>query len=248
MLGSAEEADDAVQEAWLRLNRTGGDAIENLGGVAHHGRLAGLPERAAGAPHPARGRRSSADLDRPDHRGRDRPAARGAARRLGRARAARRPGHALARRARRVRAARPVRRVLRRDRRRSSAATRPPRASSPAAPGGASATRTRPEADRLRQAKLVDAFLAAARDGEFERLLALLDPEIVLTADPAAAQIGVADRSSAARRGRRVRPLRPRRDPRAARRRRRGRVARRRRAAGRLPLHHRRRADHRRSS
>ena len=50
-----------------------------------------------------------------------------------------------------------------------------------------------PEADRLRQAKLVDAFLAAARDGEFERLLALLDPEIVLTADPAAARIGVAE-------------------------------------------------------
>jgi RNA polymerase sigma-70 factor (ECF subfamily) len=49
------------------------------------------------------------------------------------------------------------------------------------------------EADRLRQAKLVDAFLAAAREGEFERLLALLDPDIVLTADPAAARIGVAE-------------------------------------------------------
>jgi RNA polymerase sigma factor (sigma-70 family) len=32
MLGSATEADDAVQEAWLRLARHGGDEIENLGG------------------------------------------------------------------------------------------------------------------------------------------------------------------------------------------------------------------------
>ena len=32
MLGSLAEADDAVQEAWLRLSRTGADNIENLGG------------------------------------------------------------------------------------------------------------------------------------------------------------------------------------------------------------------------
>src|ERR1700749_323187 len=30
MLGSLSEADDAVQESWLRLNRTDADAIENL--------------------------------------------------------------------------------------------------------------------------------------------------------------------------------------------------------------------------
>lgn len=32
MLGSVNEADDAVQEAWLRLSRSNSDAIENLGG------------------------------------------------------------------------------------------------------------------------------------------------------------------------------------------------------------------------
>src|SRR5580704_5989174 len=32
MLGSLTEADDAVQEAWLRLSRSDATAIENLGG------------------------------------------------------------------------------------------------------------------------------------------------------------------------------------------------------------------------
>src|ERR671935_3006151 len=32
MLGSVSEADDAVQEAWLRLSRSDTDGVENLGG------------------------------------------------------------------------------------------------------------------------------------------------------------------------------------------------------------------------
>ena len=32
VLGSASEADDAVQEAWLRFSRSGADEVENLGG------------------------------------------------------------------------------------------------------------------------------------------------------------------------------------------------------------------------
>jgi len=32
MLGSLAEADDAVQDTWLRLSRSGADDVENLGG------------------------------------------------------------------------------------------------------------------------------------------------------------------------------------------------------------------------
>src|SRR6266513_1331826 len=32
MLGSLAEADDAVQDAWLRLSRSGAGGVENLGG------------------------------------------------------------------------------------------------------------------------------------------------------------------------------------------------------------------------
>jgi RNA polymerase sigma-70 factor (ECF subfamily) len=32
MLGSLAEADDAVQESWLRLSRSDTDAVQNLGG------------------------------------------------------------------------------------------------------------------------------------------------------------------------------------------------------------------------
>lgn len=44
----------------------------------------------------------------------------------------------------------------------------------------------RPDADRPRQRRAVDAFLAAARTGDFDALLALLDPDVVLRADPGA--------------------------------------------------------------
>ncbi len=37
---------------------------------------------------------------------------------------------------------------------------------------------------------MVDAFLAASRGGDFQALLALLDPDVVLRADAAAVQVG----------------------------------------------------------
>src|SRR5438034_99360 len=46
------------------------------------------------------------------------------------------------------------------------------------------------DADPTRQREVVDAFLAAARGGDFDALLALLDPDVVLRADHAAVQLG----------------------------------------------------------
>src|SRR6266545_2715832 len=40
-----------------------------------------------------------------------------------------------------------------------------------------------PDADLTRQREVVDAFLAAGREGDFEGLLAVLDPDVVLRAD-----------------------------------------------------------------
>ena len=48
------------------------------------------------------------------------------------------------------------------------------------------------ESDRLRQARLVEAFLAASRQGDFGGLLALLDPDVVLRADETAVKLGAA--------------------------------------------------------
>ena len=42
-----------------------------------------------------------------------------------------------------------------------------------------------PDADLNRQREVVDAFLAAARNGDFESLLAVLDPDVVLRTDRA---------------------------------------------------------------
>ncbi len=49
-----------------------------------------------------------------------------------------------------------------------------------------------PEADLPRRQKVVSAFLAASRGGDFGALLELLAPEAVLRADPAAVRLGAA--------------------------------------------------------
>ena len=193
MLGSSSEAEDAVQEAWLRLSRADADSIENLGSwlttvlsrvclnilQARRSR----PEVPLGPdmPEPAAGDTAGSD---PEHEALIAEA-------IGLAllivldtlSPAERVAFVLhdlfgvpfeeiapivGRRAPAARqlASRARRRVQRED-----------------------ASR---EANGLRHAKLVDAFLAAARNGEFDRLLALLDPDVVLSADQTAAQMGVA--------------------------------------------------------
>ncbi len=47
-----------------------------------------------------------------------------------------------------------------------------------------------PDADLTHQREVVAAFLAASRDGDFDTLLAVLDPDVVLRADLAAVQLG----------------------------------------------------------
>src|SRR5437588_9809826 len=103
MLGSPAEADDAVQESWLRLSRSGTSGVENLGGwltavVARacldHAALAQVTARGAPRCTPARSGR--------EPRGRNRSRVRSAAGRLGRSRAARGARDAGSRRAARV--------------------------------------------------------------------------------------------------------------------------------------------------
>lgn len=50
--------------------------------------------------------------------------------------------------------------------------------------------RTAPDADLARQRVVVDAFLAAARNGDFDALLAVLDPDVVVRADQGAGPAG----------------------------------------------------------
>ena len=49
-------------------------------------------------------------------------------------------------------------------------------------------TAAAPDADRPRQREVVGAFLAASRDGDFDALVALLDPDVVLRADRVAVE------------------------------------------------------------
>jgi RNA polymerase sigma factor (sigma-70 family) len=50
-----------------------------------------------------------------------------------------------------------------------------------------------PEAEAARRKEVVGAFLAASRGGDFEALLAMLDPDIVLRADAVLAQLGASE-------------------------------------------------------
>jgi RNA polymerase sigma-70 factor (ECF subfamily) len=60
-------------------------------------------------------------------------------------------------------------------------------------------TATVPDSLLTRQREVVDAFMAAARGGDFEALLAVLDPDVVVRADQAAAPPGAAREAHGAR-------------------------------------------------
>jgi RNA polymerase sigma factor (sigma-70 family) len=65
----------------------------------------------------------------------------------------------------------------------------------------------RPTDDRLRQRQVVDAFLAAARDGDFDGLLRVLDPQITwraYTPDGVVVKLGATEVIAAAERGTRA--------------------------------------------
>ena len=55
-----------------------------------------------------------------------------------------------------------------------------------------------PSGDRRRQQEIVDAFLAASRRGDYAALVSLLDPDAVLRADRAAVEMAVANRDRGA--------------------------------------------------
>ena len=53
-------------------------------------------------------------------------------------------------------------------------------------------------ADLTRQRQVVDAFLAASRDGDFDALLAVLDPDVVLRADPVSVTVAATRQAAGA--------------------------------------------------
>ena len=200
MLGSVSEADDAVQEAWIRLSRTDTSEVENL-----RAWLTTVVGRVCLNMLRSRRTRREASLEThlpdPDREpgGGHRSRAGGPAGRFGRARAARRARLADARRTRRLRPARRLRACR-------STRSRPIVGRTPTATRQlASRARRRvqgapvPDVDLDGQWAVVDAFLAAARDGDFERLLAVLDPDVVLRSDGGIGASGPGRRWSAAR-------------------------------------------------
>jgi RNA polymerase sigma-70 factor (ECF subfamily) len=184
MLGSLSEADDAVQEAWLRLNRTDASAVENMGGwltsVVARISLNMLRSRKARREEPLEGRLPDPIVDRADGVDPEHEAL--LADSVGLALLVvldtLSPPERLAFVLHDIFAvpfdeiAPIVDRSPEAARQLASRARRRVRAE-----------RTVPDADVEQQREVIDAFLAAAREGDFERLVAVLDPDVVLRAD-----------------------------------------------------------------
>jgi RNA polymerase sigma factor (sigma-70 family) len=191
MLGSASEADDAVQEAWLRLDRADPAAIGNLGGwlttVVARVCLDLLRARTARREEPLGGRLPDPVADAADGVDPERAALLADA-----------IGPALLVVLDTLTPAERVAFVLHDTFAvpfdevasilgRSPAAAKMLASRARRRVQGAAAV---PAADLARQRVVVEAFLAAARGGDFDGLLAVLDPEVVVRADGAAVRAG----------------------------------------------------------
>jgi RNA polymerase sigma-70 factor (ECF subfamily) len=194
MLGSLGEADDAVQEAWLRLSRADAGEVQNLGGwlTTVVGRVCldmlrmrrARPEQPVGAyvPEPIVSREDGVD---PEH---EALLADSVGLALLVVLETLAPPERLAFVLHDMFAvpfdeiAPIVGRSPAAARQLASRARRRVRGQTPA-----------PDADLARQREVVDAFVAAAREGDFDALLAVLDPDVVLRADrgavPASASV-----------------------------------------------------------
>jgi RNA polymerase sigma factor (sigma-70 family) len=182
MLGSLSEADDAVQEAWLRLSRT--DNVENLGGwlttVVARISLSMLRSRDVRREEPLGVRLPEPIVDRADGTDPEHEAllADSVGLALFVVLETLTPAERLAFVLHDMfgvpfdEIARIVDRSPDAARQLASRARRRVRAENPI-----------PDADLAAQREVVDAFLAAAREGDFDRLLAVLDPDVVLRAD-----------------------------------------------------------------
>ena len=182
MLGSLSEADDAVQEAWLRLGRTNTSEVENLGGwlttVVARISLNMLRARKArreepfSVPEPIVDRADGID---PEH---EALLADSVGLALLVVLETLTPPERLAFVLHDIfavpfdeiapivdRSPEAARQLASRARRRVQGEN------------------TVPDADLATQREVLDAFLAAARDGDFDRLVAVLDPDVVVRAD-----------------------------------------------------------------
>jgi RNA polymerase sigma factor (sigma-70 family) len=184
MLGSLSEADDAVQEAWLRLSRTDTNEIENLGGwlttVVARVSLNMLRSRKLRGEEPIGVRMPEPILDRPDAMDPEHEAL-----------LADSVGLALLVVLDTLSPAERLAFVLHDIFAVPFDEIAPIVDRSPeAARQLASRARRRVQGERTSsnvtldtQRRVVDAFLAAAREGDFEALLEVLDPDVVLRVD-----------------------------------------------------------------
>ena len=191
MLGSLGEADDAVQEAWLRLSRSDTSGVENLGAwlttVVGRVSLNMLRSRARRREEPIGVRVPEPIVDREDGTDPEHEAL-----------LADSVGLALLVVLETLTPAERLAFVLHDMFAVPFDEIAPIVGRSPAAARQlASRARRRvqgeapaPDADLDRQREVVDAFLAAARDGDFDALVAVLDPDVVLRADRGAVPAG----------------------------------------------------------